>query len=81
MVHDVTMMYEAIKETIGYMKRNMERSIQKVHYFSDECAGQYKNCKNFLNVCHHKEDFPFNVNGTFLQPVMASHLVMSSVER
>ena len=58
-------MYEAIKETIGYMKRNMERSIQKVHYFSDECAGQYKNYKNFLNVCHHKEDFSLQCEWNF----------------
>jgi hypothetical protein len=28
-----------------------------VHSFSDGCAGQYKNCKNFLNLCYHKEDF------------------------
>ena len=26
-------------------------------YFSDGCAGQYKNCKNFINLCHHLEDF------------------------
>ena len=26
-------------------------------YFSDGCAGQYKNCKNFINLCHHYEDF------------------------
>ena len=25
--------------------------------YSDGCAGQYKNLKNFLNLCLHKEDF------------------------
>ena len=25
--------------------------------FSDGCAGQYKNCKNFINLCYHLEDF------------------------
>ena len=24
---------------------------------SDGCAGQYKNCYNFTNLCHHDEDF------------------------
>ena len=28
-----------------------------MHYFSDGCAGQYKNCKNFLNLCLHNSDF------------------------
>ena len=28
-----------------------------IHYFSDGCAGQYKNCKHFLNLCYHQEDF------------------------
>jgi len=32
-------------------------SPQKILYFSDEAASQYKNCKNFLNLCHHKVDF------------------------
>ena len=26
-------------------------------YFSDGAASQYKNRKNFLNLCHHKDDF------------------------
>ena len=30
---------------------------KKVFYFSDGCAGQYKNCKNFKNLCHHSVDF------------------------
>ena len=31
--------------------------ITKITYFSDGCAGQYKNCKNFINLCYHLEDF------------------------
>ena len=31
--------------------------VTKMIYFSDGCAGQYKNCKNFINLCHHYEDF------------------------
>ena len=26
-------------------------------YFSDGAASQYKNCKNFINICNHEADF------------------------
>ncbi|KAI0236619.1 hypothetical protein LSAT2_012849 [Lamellibrachia satsuma] len=29
---------------------------KKVFYLSDGCAGQYKNCKNFMNLCRHSVD-------------------------
>ena len=30
---------------------------RKIYYMSDGCAAQYKNCKNFTNLCHHYTDF------------------------
>ena len=39
-----------------YIKENLLK-IKSVDYFSDSCAGQYKNYKAFLNLCHHKSDF------------------------
>jgi hypothetical protein len=38
---------------------------KKILYFSDGCAGQYKNCKNFINLCHHKEDFGIEAEWNF----------------
>ena len=32
-------------------------TVDKIFYFSDSCAEQYKNCKNFANLCHHQQDF------------------------
>ena len=32
-------------------------SVKKVYYFSDGAAAQYKNCKNFITLCHHVVDF------------------------
>ena len=29
----------------------------KVKYYTDGCASQYKNCKNFVNLCKHEKDF------------------------
>ena len=31
--------------------------LSNIVYFSDGCAGQYKNLKIFLNLCLHEEDF------------------------
>ena len=33
------------------------KKLQKIYYFSDGCAAQYKNCKNFTNLCYHAADF------------------------
>ena len=55
--HDVYMVYEVIATTAKYVKENISTGINVIHYFSDGCAGQYKNCKHFLNLCYHQEDF------------------------
>ena len=31
--------------------------VTKMIYFSDGCAAQYKNYKNFIDLCHHYEGF------------------------
>ena len=30
---------------------------EKIYYFSDDAASQYKSRKNFLNLCCHQDDF------------------------
>ena len=54
--HDVNFVYKVMKDTIKYIRDNITEALSKVHYFSDGCAGQYKNCKNFLNLCLHTSD-------------------------
>lgn len=39
-----------------------------MHYFSDGCAGQYKNCKNFINLCFHKKDIDIKCLWPFFTP-------------
>ena len=46
-----------MKDTVKYIRDNITKAPSKVLYFSDGCAGQYKNCKNFLNLCLHNSDF------------------------
>ena len=45
------------KETVGFAKNFILRNLPKVHYFSDGCLGQYKNCKKILKFCYHEYDF------------------------
>ena len=40
-------------------------NITILFYFSDGCAGQYKNCKNFINLCHHCDDFGLDAEWIF----------------
>ena len=63
--HDVNIVYKIIAATIDYLKHNVSDDIKKVHYFTDRCAGQYKNCKNFLNLCHQKDDFSIDCEWNF----------------
>ena len=44
------------KETICFLKNKLG-TITKVEYYTDGCASQHKNCKNFVNLCKHEEDF------------------------
>ena len=57
-------MFELQKRTSEFIKGNMP-NITCIEYFSDGCAGQYKNFKNFLNLCHHKNDFGLDANWSF----------------
>ena len=39
--------------------------MDKIFYFSDGCAEQYKNRKNFVNLCHHQKDFNMDAEWIF----------------
>ena len=54
----LTMLFQ--KPLLENIKAN-HPSLEKVYYFSDGCAGQYK---NFINLCH-KEDFGFFAEWNF----------------
>ena len=73
---DVNFVYKAMKDTIKYIRDNITEALSKVIYFSDGYAGQYKNYKNFLNLCLHNSDFGVKCEWDFLPPVMGSHHVM-----
>ena len=54
---DTCFFYEVMKQTVNIIKEKIFTTPIMMHYFSDGCAGQYKNCKNFINLCLHEKDF------------------------
>ena len=63
--HDLCLVYQILSDTVKFVKQNMNTNVSMIHYFSDGCAGQYKNCKNFINLCLHKNDFSINCSWNF----------------
>jgi len=62
--HNTTTVYAFQQQLVSYLKDN-HPSVKKVIYFSDGAASQYKNKKNFINMCFHKEDFGLEVEWHF----------------
>ncbi|KAJ8884164.1 hypothetical protein PR048_016021 [Dryococelus australis] len=62
--HNVAFVYLTHKEIIMFIFEKFP-FVQKVCYFSDGCAGQYKNCKNFKSLCCHANDFSLEASWTF----------------
>lgn len=63
-IHDTVAVHLFQRYLIKYIKENIV-GIKKIIYFSDGCAGQYKNRKNFINLCHHKHDFNIDAEWHF----------------
>ena len=65
MNHDVCMVY-AVQQAILKELKEMLPWVSKIEYFSDVCAGQYKNRKKEKkNLCLHKPDFGFDAEWVF----------------
>ena len=62
--HDTSFVYALQKLMCNHIRSEFP-NICKTEYFSDGCAGQYKNYKNFLNLTYHEEDFSLAANWTF----------------
>ena len=50
---------------VYYFKANHADIIKKSICFSDSCGGQYKNYKNFMDLCSHKDDFGISAKWVF----------------
>ena len=54
--HNTNSVYKVQAILVDYLKECLP-IVDKIFYFSDDCAEQYKNCKNLINLCHHQQDF------------------------
>ena len=57
LIHDTVAVYLYQKRLIVHLRETLTFSPKQVFYFSDGAAAQYKNRKNFINLCHHEIDF------------------------
>jgi hypothetical protein len=62
--HDTCFVYEVLKKTEKHVKE-IFMALSMMHYFSDGCAGQYKNYTNFINLCLHEKDFNVKCDWSF----------------
>ena len=65
--HDTVAVHLYQRFFIAFLQRFLSTRLQpqKIIYFSDGAASQYKNRKNFINLCHHKEDFGISAEWHF----------------
>lgn len=62
--HDSASVHLFITKLVKFLEGKFQ-VIKKLYYFSDGCAGQYKNRKNFANVYFHKADFGYDCEWHF----------------
>ena len=54
--HTTVTVFAFLKVVLKYLKTELP-AVKKIHYFTDGCAGQYKNKNNFIHLCNHEDDF------------------------
>ena len=62
--HTTSMVYTFLKHLVPLLKAE-HTNLEKIYYFSDGCAAQYKNRFNFANLCFHKADFGVDAEWNF----------------
>ena len=67
--HDTNCVYKIQTILVDYLKEILQ-IMDQIFYFSDGCAEQYKNRKNFINLCHHQQDLNMDAEWIFFA---ASH--------
>ena len=63
--HDDAFVYKVIKETVDVFKKELKLSVKTIHYFSNGCAAQYKNCNHFVSLWDHLTDFSIDCMWNF----------------
>ena len=64
-IHDSVSVHLFITQFLSHIKEKLPMINKIIYYSGGGCAAQYKNCKNFLNLCHHNEDFGMDAEWNF----------------
>lgn len=64
MYHNTLAVYAFQKRLVSEISASLP-FIKKIIYFSDGASGQYKNKKNFINLCYHNYDFHIEAEWNF----------------
>ena len=64
--HDTSFVWKLQQKLTEYIRNNFT-NIKFIEYFSDGCAGQNKNFKNFLNLTHYQLDFNLAASWSFFE--------------
>ena len=75
--HDVTYVYKIFQLIIPILKTKFF-NFSKLHLFTDGCAGQYKSCKSFYNLCQLETEFALKVEWNFFT---TSHRKVNKVRK
>ncbi len=79
LTQDTIAVHRFQRKLIAYLKDHLP--FEKVIYFSDGAASQYKNKKNFINLVYYEEDFGIPAEWHFLQHPIGMVHVLGSVAR
>lgn len=55
--HDTISVHLFQSHLLQFISSHFDKKVEHIYYFSDGAASQYKNRKNFVNLCHHDVDF------------------------
>lgn len=55
--HNTVAVHLFQRKFVQFLKMHFTQEIKRIIYFSDGCAGQYKNRKNIANLINHERDF------------------------
>ena len=66
MNHDTVAVHLFQRKLISFLKHALAFFPLKIIHFSDGAASQYKNLKNFINLCSHQADFGISAEWHFL---------------
>lgn len=62
--HDTCFVWEVQRLVTAFCQQNYPQ-MNAIEYFSDGCAGQYKNFKNFVNLCLHQQELDMSATWSF----------------